>query len=374
MRLWTRKVHEIDPDEIFLDSSNLPGHNAFQFEGRLGRPVSGRAILSVGIIFLLVVIIFSARAFILEVARGSTYVNISRNNTLDRSLLFATRGIIYDRTGRELVWNVAQLSATATSSNSAGSSLYALRQYINEPGFAHLLGFVRYPKADARGAWWKASYSGVEGVELEYDARLSGINGATLVETNAHGKVQATNMVSPPRDGENLHLSVDTEVQRALYKALVAQGKAQGFRAGAGIIMNVKTGEVLAITSFPEYDNQAFTNGDTESINTASNAPLSPLLDRAVSGLYAPGSIMKTIFAAAALNEHLISPAKQIFSTGAISVANPYDPKKPTLFHDWAVHGWIDMRTALAVSSDEYFYTIGGGYGNQDGLGIAKVD
>ena len=98
------------------------------------------------------------------------------------------------------------------------------------------------------------------------------------------------------------------------------------------------------------------------------------MLDRAVSGLYAPGSIMKTIFAAAALNEHLISPEKQIDSVGEISIANAYDPTKPTVFHDWTVHGWIDMRTAIAVSSDEYFYTIGGGYGGQAGLGITKLD
>jgi penicillin-binding protein 2 len=98
------------------------------------------------------------------------------------------------------------------------------------------------------------------------------------------------------------------------------------------------------------------------------------MLDRAISGLYAPGSIVKPIFAAAALNEHLISPDKQILSTGAISIPNPYDPAHPSLFRDWTVHGWIDMRTALAVSSDEYFYTIGGGFGDQPGLGIQKLD
>ena len=83
---------------------------------------------------------------------------------------------------------------------------------------------------------------------------------------------------------------------------------------------------------------------------------------------------MKPIFAAAALNEGIISPDKQILSTGAITIPNPYDSAHPSVFRDWRVHGWIDMRTALAVSSDEYFYTIGGGYGGQAGLGIARID
>lgn len=386
MKRWQRKVHEIDPDEIFLDSSNLPGHDASQFEGRLGKPVSKRAILSVGVVFLLVIAGFSSRAFVLEVAHGETYADISRNNTLDRRIIFATRGIIYDRNGRELAWNAPQSATStapaseatstlsATSSLAIQPSLYALRQYIDEPGFAHLLGFVRYPKADAAGQWWQSSYTGVSGIELQYDKLLSGVNGATLTETDAHGNIEESNIVSPAVDGTSITLSVDADLQSQLYQALVAHAKEQGFRAGAGVIMDVRTGQVLAITSFPEYDEQAFTDGDSAAISAANDDPLTPMLDRAVSGLYAPGSIMKTIFAAAALNENLISPEKQIDSVGEISIPNPYDPNDPTVFHDWTAHGWIDMRTAIAVSSDEYFYTIGGGYGGQAGLGITKLD
>jgi penicillin-binding protein 2 len=384
MRVWQRKIHEIDPEEIFLDSSNLPDRDSSQFEGRISKPVSRRALWGVGVVFFLVAALFSSRAFILEVLHGTSYADISRNNSLDKSLIFATRGLILDRTGRELAWNTPQTASTTktasvkTASSTAymnsPASLYALRQYIDEPGFGHLLGFLRYPRSDATGAWWQESYSGVEGIELEYNTLLSGTNGATLVETNAHGKVEQTNIVSPPRDGEDLTLAIDADLQRHMYDALVAHAKEQGFRAGAGVIMDVKTGEVLALTSFPEYQSQDFTDGDAKAIAAANSNPLTPMLDRSVSGLYAPGSIMKTIFAAAALNEHLISPERQILSTGAISIPNQYDPTHPTLFHDWTVHGWIDMRTAIAVSSDEYFYTIGGGYQDQPGLGITRLD
>lgn len=364
-------MHEIAPDEIFLDSSNLPSHNATQFEGRVERPVAPRALLTVGAVFTLVALAFAMRAFSLQVADGEMYAEISKNNTLERSILFATRGVIYDRTGKELAWNeAAPVLAGASSSTSA----YALRTYTSLPGLSHVLGFVQYPKADARGLWWRETYTAISGVELSFDSLLAGANGARMVERNALGGIERENIIAPQRNGTHLTLSIDAELQSKLYTLLWAHARKQGFQGGAAAIMDVRTGELLALTSFPEYDNQAFTNGETKAVRATSNDSATPLLDRAVSGLYAPGSIVKPIFAAAALNEDIISPEKQILSTGAISVPNPYDPAHPSLFRDWAVHGLVDMRTALAVSSDEYFYTIGGGYGGQAGLGIARLD
>jgi len=74
------------------------------------------------------------------------------------------------------------------------------------------------------------------------------------------------------------------------------------------------------------------------------------------------------------LNEGIIDPETKILSTGAITIPNPYDPANPSIYRDWAVHGLVNMREALAVSSDEYFYQIGGGYGSQKGLGIDRLD
>ena len=98
-----------------------------------------------------------------------------------------------------------------------------------------------------------------------------------------------------------------------------------------------------------------------------------PFLDRAVSGLYTPGSIVKPFLALGALKEGVITPEKEILSTGSISIPNPYDSTKKSVFNDWRAHGWVDMRRALAVSSDVYFYEIGGGFENQIGLGIARI-
>ena len=375
--LWFRKSrkdsHEIAPDEIFLDSSNLPSHNAGQFEGRVPKPVSPQAIWGVGIAFALAVIAFSAQAYDLQISHGSEYSDISRNNRLNRTLIFAARGVIYDRNGLELAWNEAP-HAEPVSAPSYATSSFALRKYSALPGLSHIIGFVRYPKADARGAWWREEYAGISGIELSYDSQLRGQNGSTMVETDARGRVLREHIIAPPKNGSDISLSIDAEVESELYKILSAHAAKNRFKGGASVIMDVRTGEILAMASFPEYDHAAFTEGNTKVIREAFDNLRTPMLNRAVAGAYTPGSIVKPIFASAALNERIISPDKQILSTGAITIPNPYVPESPSVFRDWAVHGPVDMRTALAVSSDEYFYTIGGGYGGQEGLGISRLD
>ncbi len=385
MRIFGRSSvrHEIAPDEIFLDSSNLPEHDAPQLEGTVVRPVAIRAIFAVGIVFTLISLGFGFRAFHLQIANGDEYASISRDNRLHRNVLFATRGLIYDRTGKEIAWNEAQIASTTEEMAAAAAtavaddvdrSVYALRKYSALPGLSHLVGFLQYPKADAKGEWWREEYAGISGVELTYDPQLRGENGSIMLETDALGDALRENIVSPPKNGTDLTLSIDADVQSRLFTTLSAHAERMGFKGGAAIIMDVRTGELIALTSFPEYDHQGFTDGDSESIRSASNDARTPLLNRAVAGVYTPGSIVKPIFAVAALMEGTISPEKTIVSTGALVLPNPYNPDQPSIFRDWTVHGPVDMRTAIAVSSDEYFYTIGGGFGSQKGLGIAKLD
>ena len=377
--------YEIAPDEIFLDSSNLPGRDDPQFEARVVRPLGNRAIASVGIAFIAATLVFAARSFELGVVHGKTYAQVSRENRLDHSLVFAIRGVISDRTGRQLAWNAAPApeapslarSPSATSSAArpeAGSGVFSLRRYADMPGLSHILGFVRYPKADSAGHWWREEMLGVSGAELVFNDVLAGENGTLMVETDAFGNKEEQSIIELARNGEDVALSIDAEVQSRLFSYVSAHAARQGFTGGAAAIMDVRTGELLALTSFPEYDNAAFTKGDAAAVRAASADPRTPLLNRAVSGLYAPGSIVKPIFAAAALNEGVVAPETKILSTGAITIPNPYDPSKPSVYRDWTVHGLVDMREAIAVSSDEYFYQIGGGYGSQRGLGIRLLD
>ncbi|MEK9154398.1 MAG: penicillin-binding transpeptidase domain-containing protein, partial [Patescibacteria group bacterium] len=357
---------EIAPDEIFLDSSNLPGRNDPQIEARVVRFLGNRSIVGIGVVFAIVTTIFSARSFELGIVHGTEYAEISRENRLDHSIIFAARGIIYDRTRREIAWNTAPASSTPGS--------FALRKYIDMPGLSLILGFVKYPKADDEGYWWREETMGVSGSEGVFDEALRGKNGSIMVETDALGNKERQGIVMPTQNGSDIRLSIDAEVQSKLFSLLSTHAARQGFIGGAAAIMDVRTGELLALTSFPEYDNRAFTSGDASTVRKTSTDPATPLLNRAVSGLYAPGSIVKPIFAAAALNERIIDPEKKILSTGAITIPNPYDPKHPSVYRDWTVHGLVNMREAIAVSSDEYFYQIGGGYGSQKGLGIGRLE
>ncbi len=372
----SRRVYEIDPDEIFLDSSNLPHLDASQFEGRVESPISRTALAGVGIAFVLGAILFTGQAFSLQVLEGETYADISRENRLARSLVFAARGVITDRTGTEIAWNDASVAEGATSTEVVADPErdFARRRYTELPGLAHILGFVRYPRKDDSGNWWREEYAGISGAELVFDDVLQGKNGSRLIETDARGSMRRQHILIPPEKGGDVQLTIDAEVQSALYTQLAQHAEKQGFRGGAAVIMDVTTGELLALTSFPEYDNAAFTDGNMDVIHEANESSYTPLLNRAVAGLYTPGSIVKPLFAAAALAEGIISPDKSILSTGQLVVPNPYNPDKPSIFRDWRAHGYTDMRRAIAVSSDVYFYTIGGGVGDQKGLGITLLD
>jgi penicillin-binding protein 2 len=138
--------------------------------------------------------------------------------------------------------------------------------------------------------------------------------------------------------------------------------------------MDVQTGEVHALVSYPEYDPNVLAAGTpSDVIASYSVDNRQPYLDRAISGLYTPGSIVKPIEAAGVLTDKIISPAKIIYSAGFISVPNPYNPSKPSIFKDWKALGALDIRHAIAWSSDVYFYTVGGGFGDQKGLGIDRL-
>ncbi len=164
-------------------------------------------------------------------------------------------------------------------------------------------------------------------------------------------------------------------IQAKLHEEIKRVATTIGYTGGAGVIMDVNSGEILAITSYPEYNSQVMTGGgDVKTINNYLNNKNNPFLNRVIAGLYTPGSTVKPFMAYSVLSEKIIDPYANIYSAGFISIPNPYDPSNPTIFKDWKAHGYVDMRKALAVSSDVYFYEVGGGFENQKGLGIINID
>jgi len=363
-RKGARLTREIFPDEILIDSSNLPRFDTDQFEGRMERPLGRRVLWFVGGAVALVMLALAVRAGDLQLLRGTAFAEEAQNNQLNERVLFADRGVIEDRNGTPLAYNQRA---------DVGDD-FAQRVYDALPGLAHVVGYVKPPAKDSGGTYYRTAFEGMAGAEAAFNSELQGQNGVALTETDARGGVVSQSVEQPPVPGAQVRLSIDANVTNGLYATIAAIVNQSHFQGGAGVIMDVRTGELLALTSYPEYSSQALSDGDAQAIAAYTTDPHQPFLDRAVDGLYSPGSIVKPIMAVAALTEGVISENKEILSTGSISVPNPYDSAHPSIFLDWRANGWMDIRHAIAYSSDVYFYEVGGGYQDQAGLGITNID
>lgn len=367
-RYKNNRNRDIDPDEIFLDSKNLPNFNRQQFEGRLEKAIPKRAVFILGVFFIGVAGLFAFKVERLQVAHGEAYFQKSENNTLSNQPIFADRGLIYDRNNTLLAWNTWDTTDAQKFSP-------PLRTYIADSGFGLLLGYVSAPAKDASGNYWQNDFIGRDGVEKAYNADMTGQNGVRITETDVGGNVQSQNIVSDPVPGQNITLSIDAGIQEQMYKSIVAMAESSSFSGGAGALMDIKTGELLALTSYPEYNPTILSDGeDKVTISNYFADKRKVFLNRALSGLYTPGSIVKPFVGYGALAENVISPSKQIFANGSITLPNPYFPDKKSVFKDHGSFGYVDMETALAKSSDVYFYEIGGGFQDQKGLGITNID
>ncbi len=355
---------EIDPEDIFIDSSNLPDFDTHQFQGRMERSLSRGVFIFISSVFIIFGLVLTGRLWFLGVHKGEAYAERSEKNRLHESDVFSNRGVIFDRNGVQLAWN----------STPAPENEFALRSYATSSGVAHVVGYVKYPVKDSAGIFFRKNFLGEDGVENIFNEKLSGENGVKIVETDALGRKQSESVARLPVDGENISLSLDARLSDAFYTAMRNTSEERGFTGGSAVMMDVVSGEVIVMANFPEYDSNLVTEGKKEVVVGYQNDARTPFLNRAVAGLYTPGSIIKPIVALGALQEKIISPSKEILSTGSISIQNPYFPDKSTVFNDWKAHGWVDMRKALAVSSDVYFYEIGGGYEDQLGLGVARIE
>lgn len=360
----TNSHSTIDPDEIFLDSTNLPQFDTSQFEGRIEKPISKTTLFLVSVAFLAVGLIFSSKIWVLQITDGEVYAQTSENNRLEHQIIFADRGIIYDRKKESLVLNVRN-----------EDEIFSRRKYSEKSGIAHVLGYVNYPLKDTAGIYYQEDFIGKAGIEKLFDGELRGVNGVKIIETDALMNIKSESTIIPLENGNDLVLSIDSNVQSKLYEFIEQTAKNVGFKGGAGIFMDIYTGEILALTSYPEYNSSILSDGkDNEAIASYIFDTQKPFLNRVISGLYTPGSIIKPYVAIAALNEGTIDSEKSILSTGSITVPNPVFPDQGTVFNDWKAHGWVSMREALAVSSNVYFFSIGGGYQDQEGLGILKLE
>ncbi len=361
-----KKKSFVEFDEILMDVSNLPSFNTGRLEGRRELPIAFRNIMSVAVIFSMIAIGFLTKIYELQIVDGSNYRSISDNNSMNRKVIIAERGVVYDRNGEMVIWNEPDFTDEYD---------FPVRAYTDRLGLGQLIGYVSYPQKDKHGFYFRTEYVGRTGVEKAFEDYLHGQNGEQITEADALGDVIGERSLTAPIPGGELHLSVDAELSEAMYQIIATSSAQARFRSGAGAIMDVTTGEIIALTSFPSYDPEVMADGDDTSLIASYNTDdRLPFLNKVVSGVYTPGSIVKPFVAYAALAEHIIDPNKEIISTGALVVPNPYNPDNPSIFRDWRAHGVMTMREAIAFSSNVYFYIVGGGFGNQPGLGITKLE
>ncbi len=257
----------------------------------------------------------------------------------------------------------------------------AIRQYVNGSVAAHVLGYVgeinqeELTAQPVTGDYSLGDDIGKAGVEQTYESDLRGRPGVQQVEIDSTGKVLRTIKTTAPTPGHDVQLTIDLDVQKVAEQAL-AEGlasaqqvqdktnkeKFEKFKAPAGsvVVLDTTDGSVVALASNPTYDPNQFASGIPTETWKLLNDPNGhyPLVDRAVAGQYAPGSTWKLVTAIAGLQSGDITPQKVIDDKG--KYAYPSDPDHPFTNDNSARYGRVDLARALTVSSDVYFYTIGG--------------
>ena len=253
-----------------------------------------------------------------------------------------------------------------------------IREYVRDAGLAHLLGYMSKINQDE----WSANaenysindYIGRSGLEKSYETVLRKDPGKLRVERDANGNVIAQEMTALPESGDSIRLWLDYDLQKKLRDSMKNQLESLGLKKGAAIALDPKTGGVLAMVSFPDYDNNVFSQHNREEIQKlVDDKKTNTLLNRAIGGRYLTGSAIKPFIASAALQEGIIAADKNINCQGRISVQNQYDPEIVYHYNDNHVHGQTNMYKAIAESCNVYFYTIGGGYEDQNGLGPTRI-
>jgi penicillin-binding protein 2 len=377
----------------------------------------GRRTLSfrLSVLQYVIALVFSVLAvsfWVLQVAQHDKYAELAENNNQRTLALRAPRGVVFDRNGRVLVENRHSYSISILREHTKdlnhtiellasllGFEEHGVRDIVErhrrEPVYrpivivqdatlqqvaavtarrlelpdvvieqmptrqypdtmaAHLFGYVgevSESQISRAGNLKSGDIVGQSGIEKNYNSLLMGDDGAKVVVVNSVGREIRTLEEQPPTEGSRLQLTIDYDVQKALEDGFGALG----FN-GAAVLLDPRSGEVLAFTSIPAYDPNAFASGiDRTTWNSLTTDELRPLQDRAIQGRYSPGSTFKMAVAVAALEEHVITPDFKVHCTGGASFFG-------RTFRCWKAggHGTVDLRHALEQSCNVYFYTLG---------------
>lgn len=437
LKIKTIFKETIEPEEILLDATK----SSSLADQRIEVPIKQKIFrLFSGIIFGAFLILFAQAAY-MQIKEGGDFKALAEKNKTRSLPIFASRGIIYDKSLKQLVFNVPSFSLVVSLpdlpreaaerqesiSKMAGivnldesdilkqiaginfkrgstaviveglehEKLLELqtkisefpgwrieqnitRQYVEPEVFSHILGYMgKLTREDIEEnpEYLLTEKIGKNGLEAFYEEVLRGIPGQKLLEVDSLGRLKGEVAEEQPQDGQGLLLTIDSRLQEALYNNLKEVLSAKRLKKAAAIALDPQSGGILAMVSFPGFDNNLFAKSlSSENYGKLLNDPMQPLFNRVISGQYAPGSTVKPLIASAALQEKIVSALTKIFDSGELVLVNQYNPDIVYRFADWKAHGVVDLYSAIAQSCDVYFYTIGGGYGNITGLGVERLE
>lgn len=333
--------------------------NLFTAFYRLERPILEARFYEVLMFFILAIAILLSRVFYITIINGADYQNLYELIHQKTEWILAPRGLITDRNGTVLAYN-----APSEKPNEFR------RFYPDAPFFSHIIGYIGRVSEFELGrdaAYLPADFAGKTGIEQAYETYLRGIHGRIDKPIRATGQILQEPVVTPPKAGNTLTLTIDAAMQKALTTFLYEKMKEVKSPGAAAVVLNPLDGSILSLISLPNFDNNAI----TQSLLIDSSWPL---FNRAIAGEYPPGSAIKPFMASAALKENIIAPLTIVHDGGSISIPSMYDPAVSWTFRSWRALGPVDMRRALALSSNIYFYTVGGGYKDIKGLGIKRMN
>ena len=376
--------------------------------GEKNRVVERRTLIVI-IFNLLAFAVIAARLYFLQVKEADKYKMMSDENRISTRFLVPPRGLIYDRNGEIIAKNEQDFQALMVAEQTPDiedtlanfkriitlsegeeqkirKDLKNKRRFIpiklkdnlnwdevskillhapDLPGveideglsryypyadiYAHVLGYVGpvsdKDKKDNPLYMVPGFKIGKSGLERYFDYKLQGKGGTIKLEVNAYGRVMSEIERNNGEEGESLTLTLDARLQQAAYEAF-------GEESGAAVVLNVRTGEILALVSTPSFDPNLFTNGISyKHWNALLNNERTPLVNKAVSGQYSPGSTFKVVVALAALEAGVINLNTRFNCTGGLDVGN-------IRFHCWrhSGHGSLNVVEALKHSCDIFFY------------------
>lgn len=251
------------------------------------------------------------------------------------------------------------------------------RNYIDGLYFSHILGYlgkISPEERQERPDYPINDWIGKTGLEFYYEKLLRGSYGEKLIEVDSQGKIKNIFARKEAQAGKDLFLSIDEGLQKKLYNEIQQMLWGLKTNRAAGIALDPNTGKILALVSFPGLDNNKFIQGlSKRDVEKIVQNPSKPFLNRVVSGTYPPGSTIKPLIGAIALKEEIVTPNKIISCPGSITIRHKYYPDIFYTFRDWKIHGSTNLTKAIAESCNVYFYTVAGGHGQIEGLGIEKI-